>query len=227
MKNCRLSLLAMLPLLAGLSTLPGQSVTGQIEGTLVDPTGAVIAGAEVRLTHVLSKQVKSFNTDAGGAFVFTGLLPGDYDLRVAQPGFKAYDQKKIQVAAQERLDLHDVKLSVGEVTSTVEVQSNTVHVATSSSDRSISIDRRQIEDTPTRGRNPLSLIMTLPGVQTLAGNDFRGWSGGGIPAVNGGRTGQVVLSLDGVASQDSGNLNPGYMSHESYRLYRGSARAGR
>ena len=212
MKNFRLFFLAVLSLFAGSSTLSGQSVTGQISGTLVDPTGAVIAGAEVRLTHVLSKQVKSFNTDSGGAFMFTGLLPGDYDLRVAQAGFKAYDQKNIQLAAQERLDLHEIKLSVGEVTSTIEVQANTVHVATNSSDRSISIDTRQIEDTPTRGRNPLSLIMTLPGVQTLAGNDFRGWSGGGIPAVNGGRTGQVVLSLDGVASQDSGNLNPGYMS---------------
>ena len=212
MKNSRVLLLGLLLFIANFSTLSGQSVTGQISGTLVDPTGAVIPGAEIRLTHVVSKQLKTFQTDSGGAFVFTGLLPGEYDLRVAQTGFKAYDQKGIQLSAQTRVDLHEIKLSVGEVSSTVEVQSNSVQVATSSSDRSISIDRRQIEDTPTRGRNPLSLIMTLPGVQTLAGNDFRGWSGGGIPAVNGGRTGQVVLSLDGVASQDSGNLNPGYMS---------------
>jgi hypothetical protein len=54
--------------------------------------------------------------------------------------------------------------------------------------------------------------MTLPGVQTLSSNDFRGWSGGGIPAINGGQTGQVILNLDGAASQDSGNLNPGYIA---------------
>src|SRR5205814_2546260 len=87
-----------------------------------------------------------------------------------------------------------------------------VHVATDSSDRSIAIGLQQIIDTPTRGRNPVALIMTLPGVQTLASNDYRGWSGGGIPAVNGGQTGQVVLNMDGAASQDSGNLNPGYIS---------------
>ena len=46
---------------------------------------------------------------------------------------------------------------VGDVTSTVEVQANTVHVATDSSDRSIAIGLQQIEDTPTRGRNPVSL----------------------------------------------------------------------
>ena len=113
---------------------------------------------------------------------------------------------------QERVDLHDIALSVGDVTSTVEVQASSVHVATDSSDRSIAIGLQQIADTPTRGRNPLSLIMTLPGVQTLASGDYRGWSGGGIPAINGGQTGQVILNLDGAASQDSGNLNPGYIS---------------
>src|SRR5438046_533615 len=87
-----------------------------------------------------------------------------------------------------------------------------VHVATDSSDRSIAIGLRQIEDTPTRGRNPLSLVMTLPGVQTLQSLDYRGWSGGGIPGINGGQTGQIILNTDGVASQDSGNLNPGYIS---------------
>src|SRR5262249_33911675 len=81
-----------------------------------------------------------------------------------------------------------------------------------SSDRSIAIGLQQIADTPTRGRNPVSLVMTLPGVQSLASNDYRGWSGGGIPPVNGGQTGQIILNLDGAASQDSGNLNPGYIA---------------
>ena len=53
--------------------------------------------------------------------------------------------------------------AVGEVSTTVEVTGQTVHIATDSSSRSSTIDSRQIEDTPTRGRNPLSLIMTLPG----------------------------------------------------------------
>ncbi|MGH9719952.1 MAG: carboxypeptidase regulatory-like domain-containing protein [Bryobacteraceae bacterium] len=212
MRNLCLLVAVVLALLTTLPTLHGQSVTGQISGIVTDPTGAVLVGAEVRLTYELTQQVRNFTSDDNGSFVFTNLVPGDYGLRITNPGFKAYDQKAIPVRSQERVDLHDIKLSVGEITSTVEVQASTVHVATSSSDRSISIGLRQIEDTPTRGRNPLSLIMTLPGVQTLAGNDFRGWSGGGIPAVNGGRTGQVILNLDGVASQDSGNLNPGYLS---------------
>ena len=212
MNGLRCLVLGIVCLLATLPAVNGQSVTGQITGTVADAAGAVVPGAAVKLTNDLSQQVHTFTADANGSFVFTSLVPGTYSLRITQAGFKVYAQTGILVAAQERVDLHELKLSVGDVTSTVEVQGQSVHVATDSSDRSMSISLQQIQDTPTRGRNPVNLIMTLPGVQTLASNDYRGWSGGGIPAVNGGQTGQVVLSLDGATSQDSGNLNPGYLS---------------
>ena len=78
MKHTRLSLTGLFCLAAGFSTLSAQSVTGQISGTLVDPTGAVIAGAEVKLTHIVSKQVITFTADSQGTFACTGLLPDDY-----------------------------------------------------------------------------------------------------------------------------------------------------
>lgn len=195
-----------------LPTASAQSVTGQISGRVTDPTGAVVVGAPIQLTHDLSKQVREFTTDSSGAFLFVGLMPGVYSLHIAQPGFKAYDEKAITVAVLERVDLHEIKLEVGEVSTSVEVSARAVHVATDSSDRTMNITESQIMDIATRGRNPLNLIIALPGVQTLAGNDFRGWSGGGIPGINGGQMGQVILNLDGTASQDSGNLNPGYIS---------------
>ena len=199
-------------LLAMLPAANAQSVTGQISGTVVDASGAAVVSAAVTLTNDLSKQERTFATSGSGAFIFTGLVPGDYSIKVAGAGFKNYEQRAIRVAAQERVDLHEIALAVGDVTSTVEVTASTVHVATDSSDRSIAIGLKQIDDTPTRGRNPLSIIMTLPGVQTVQSLDYRGWSGGGIPGVNGGQTGQIVLNMDGAASQDSGNLNPGYIS---------------
>ena len=213
MKRLGFLVAVLICLLAALPAVYGQSVTGQISGTVVDPAGAVVPGATVQLTHDLSQQVHKFTTESTGSFIFTGLVPGAYSLHVTQAGFKGYDQKGITVAAQERVDLHEVHLEVGEVTSTVEVQSNTVHVATDSSDRSVDINLTQIVDTPTRGRNPISLIMTLPGTQSLAQSyDYRGWNGGGMPGVNGGQQGQIILNMDGAASQDSGNLNTGYIS---------------
>ena len=212
MSRCRQIVGVISLLLATLPAVNAQSVTGQISGVAVDPAGAVIPGAVAQLTHDLSATIRKFTTEWNGSFIFTGLIPGTYSLRVTQPGFKVADQKNIVVAAQERVDLHEIRMEVGEVTSTVEVQSNAVHVATDSSDRSVSINLLQIQDTPTRGRNPVSLIMTLPGVQSTASNDYRGWNGGGIPGVNGGQQGQIILNMDGAASQDSGNLNTGYIS---------------
>ncbi len=203
-------------LAAALLSLPAvysQSVTGQISGTVTDSSGGIVQGATVRLTHDATQQVRTFTTELRGSFVFTNLVPGDYSVHIAMAGFKAYEQRGINVTAQEHVDLHEIKLAVGDVSTTVEVQAQASRVATSSSDRSVTIGSNQIDRSGTRGRNPLTLISALPGVQSAGGgNDFRGWSGGGIPAVNGGRMGQVQLNLDGVASQDSGNLNPGYSS---------------
>jgi Carboxypeptidase regulatory-like domain len=189
-----------------------QSVTGQLSGNVTDSSGSLVVGASVHLINELSQTDRSFNA-TNGSFTFTGLVPGAYSLKVSMPGFKTYEQKGITVAAQERVDLHEIALQVGDLATTVEVQANTVHVATDSSDRSVDILLKQIEDTPTRGRNPVSLIMTLPGTQSLAQSyDYRGWNGGGVPGVNGGQQGQIILNMDGAASQDSGNLNTGYIN---------------
>src|SRR3954453_11175447 len=77
-----------------------QSVTGQISGTVTDASGAVVAGAAVKLTHDLSQQTRHFTTDGNGSFSFFGIVPGAYTLNITQPGFRAYDQKGIVVSAQ-------------------------------------------------------------------------------------------------------------------------------
>src|SRR3981081_298775 len=103
-----------------LATINGQSVTGQISGTVTDQAGAVMVGVRVQLTHDVSQQVREFTTETNGSFVFTGLVPGSYSLHVAQTGFKTYDEKAIIVAAQERVDLHNVRLSIGDINQSVE-----------------------------------------------------------------------------------------------------------
>ncbi|PYV12195.1 MAG: hypothetical protein DMG07_17595, partial [Acidobacteria bacterium] len=73
------------------------------------------------------------------------------------------------------------------------------------SDRCINVTRLQIEDTPIRGRNYLGILRTLPGVQDTNAYDTRGWGSAAVnPTINGGRTGQSLMTLDGIANQDSG-----------------------
>ena len=189
--------------LATSPTALGQSVSGQISGTVTDPAGAVIAGVEVVLTNNLTKQARKFITESSGSFVFTNLVTGDYSIHIATPGFKAYDQKGINVSAQERVDLHDIRLPVGDVSTTVEVQSEVARVATDSSDRGILVNTTMIENTPTQGRDYLGILRALPGVQAVDTNDKPGWNQS-APGINGGNSGQVLITLDGVGSQNSG-----------------------
>src|SRR5690242_6312149 len=119
MTSIRVVVCALALLLALTPVASAQSVTGQISGVVTDPTGAVVAGATVQLTHELSKHTREFTTESAGSFIFTGLVPGSYSIRVAQRGFNTQEQKGITVAAQERVDLHDVRLEVGDVTTSV------------------------------------------------------------------------------------------------------------
>jgi len=84
------------------------------------------------------------------------------------------------------------------------VLAEAAHVATDSSDRSQNVNLQQIADTPIRGRDFKAIVKTLPGVQDLDPHDSHGW-GTAVPTINGGQMGQVVVTLDGIVSQDSGN----------------------
>ena len=86
MKRVGCIVTVLICLLATLPAVYGQSVTGQISGTVVDPAGAIVPGATVQLTHDLSQQTRKFVTESNGGFIFTGLVPGAYSLRVTHGG---------------------------------------------------------------------------------------------------------------------------------------------
>lgn len=179
-----------------------QSVTGQISGTVADPQGSLVVGASVRLTNEVTRQARDFKTEENGTFIFTNVVSGTYTLHVEQTGFKAYDQKGIALAAAERLAIREIRLEVGNVSTTVEVSGEAARVQTASSERAALVNPTQIENTPVRGRDYLSLLKLLPGVASTD-RDSPGW-GSANAIVNGGRAGQPLVTLDGIASQDTG-----------------------
>jgi hypothetical protein len=192
-----------------------QSVTGQISGTVTDASDAPMSGVTAQLTHDLTKQVRTMRTESNGAFIFPNLVPGDYSIQIAHPGFKTYVQQAIAVSANEKVSLHTIRLALGDVSTTVTVQAESARVATDSSDRTIQVDENMIDNTPVRGRDWLGVLQTLPGIVDLNEHNVPGWNSG-MPTVNGGQTGQVLITLDGVASQDSGcttgTVCSGYMA---------------
>src|SRR5437867_3162839 len=94
-----------LALLLACASLLGQGLTGQISGTVTDPSAAAIANAAVRLMNTVTGQTRSTITNDEGRFVFPELLPGTFSLTVEAPGFKKYEHTEITVSATERVTL--------------------------------------------------------------------------------------------------------------------------
>ena len=180
----------------------GQGLSGQISGRVDDTSGRSIVGCVVQLTNDLTNQVREVQTDSTGAFVFVELLRGNYSLRVTQAGFRPHLERAIEVSATERVALSPIKLQLGDVSSTVTVASDQARVQTASSERAGLISASQIENTPLRGRDYIGLLKLLPGVVDVVTRDA---PGGAMATVNGGLNGQVLITIDGIVSQDSGS----------------------
>jgi len=215
MKYVSLRYLPFLGLIACLAIVPAanaQTVTGQITGTVVDAAGAVVAGANVQITNEITKQLREFTTSGTGSFIFADIIPGDYDLKITHPGFKTYIQNHITVGTLEKVDVHNLRLEVGDVATSIEVQAQAARVVTDSSDHATDVNLAQIKETPIKGRNFQAIIKDLPGVIDMGTYDQRGWNGNSA-VINGGNNGQVLVTFDGIAAQDSGA--PGMSTYQA------------
>src|SRR5690349_10365336 len=77
-------------------------VTGSIHGIVRDPTGAVVAGAGVRATHIGTNQTRNARTDETGAYLFLALPVGRYRIEVTQPGFQKFIETEIELTVNEQ-----------------------------------------------------------------------------------------------------------------------------
>lgn len=96
---CRLALLMLLPVsfcATGLAQISGR---GTIQGSVSDPTGAVIPNAQVVVVQVQTNLEHSQKTTGAGFYVFGGLEPGQYSVMVTATGFQPYTQKNISLDA--------------------------------------------------------------------------------------------------------------------------------
>jgi Carboxypeptidase regulatory-like domain len=209
--NVRTSFAVLVLLIATLSAAIGQGLTGQISGTVVDPGGAVIVGASVRLTHSLTGQAREMQTASLGEFVFTQLLPGTYEISVTQAGFRVSQQKNIAVTATERVAIRQIKLEIGEMSQQVTVSSEAARVGTQSAERSGLVNSSQLENITLIGRDYLGLVRLLPGVVDENSRQGPGW-GAPDPKLGGGQTGSLNIALDGITSQDTGWDQRSYVS---------------
>src|SRR2546421_11844686 len=90
------------------STLPAQTITSSIVGTVVDPSNSTVAGADLALRQVSTGAERRMVTGAQGNFVFSNLVPGEYVLTVEAPGFKRIERKGLMLTTYETFSVGEI-----------------------------------------------------------------------------------------------------------------------
>lgn len=170
-------------------------VTGRLAGTVVDPTGAPVAGAtvEVFLAGGQTPLVSS-TSNQSGLFFFSGLRSETYDVSVQASGFRKQAINGVKVTASQETPLGNVVLTLGVVTETIEVTADLQRVQTNNAEISTTITNEQIRRLPTINRSPLALLQTQAGIQT---------NNRANTTINGLRVAFLNVTLDGINIQDN------------------------
>jgi hypothetical protein len=116
---------------------PLPRLPGQAGGVVVDPSGAVIAGARVKVTSTNSGVTRTVTTDSSGRWLASGMPPGEIKIEVSSNGFNSTQMRGLLSDARQGADFGALKLSIGSTTETVEVTADTamVYVPTDKQER--------------------------------------------------------------------------------------------
>ena len=176
-------------------------------GRVIDPSGALVSGATVRVTNTTTGVTVSTSTNDSGAYEIPYLNPGIYRLEVEMAGFRKAVRDGIELRVSDRLTL-DVSLTIGDVAESVVVTGETPLLEASTASVGIVMNERQVAELPVIGGNPFYLSRLAPGVLSSggrsAGNPMDNAAATGV-IVNGTRGGSSEVSVDGVPNMTNRN----------------------
>lgn len=154
--------LALAVLLAA-APAAAQVLYGSIVGSVTDPSGALIQGAEVKITNTATNQGRAALTSDAGSYTFSNVLAGPYRIEVKATGFKTVQRTGVEVVVNT-VRREDVQLQVGEVTDAITVAGSAVALQTERADVTSEIKADAVKNLPIGGyRNYQSLINLVPG----------------------------------------------------------------
>jgi Carboxypeptidase regulatory-like domain/TonB-dependent Receptor Plug Domain len=190
-----------------LSSLCGfaQINTGKITGFVTDSSGAVVTDVPVLAVNDATGVVTQTKTSGTGEYLINFLVPGTYHVNVEKSGFSKALQTNITVDAGGTSRI-DFSLHVGDTAQTVEVQSNSISIATETSELSQTFSHKELDSLPNLDRNPLYQMNLIPGANNEAGSGNYGSNGG----ENGSAVGQSRPQLASIGGVDA-NANSVYI----------------
>lgn len=172
-----------------------QTETGAINGTVTDPSGAVIPGATVVVKSVATNAIRNASSNASGIYAVPNLPPGQYLVSVEQTGFSTM-QKNVDVGVGSRVGL-DFQLQVGTTGTIMEISGTALTVNTETQTLGTTITTSLMAELPSINRDPYALVATAAGVSDTT-PDGRGVG----YAINGQRAASTNVLLDGTANND-------------------------
>jgi hypothetical protein len=205
-----LAVAAITLLLLG-SSLFAQETTGGLQGTVKDPSGAVVAKAHVVVTGAALEGEKSADTDSSGAYHFANLPPGKYTITVKAPGFSELKREGIGLEVGH-LPTIDLTLAVGAAGTVVEVTEAAPVVDVTTNTNQTNLSNEELNDTP-HAYSFQSVIAYAPmaRAEPLAGGSAgvgAGGTGGFLPGSSGNGS-SVGYSVGGAADSESSYLVEG------------------
>src|SRR5882724_9115905 len=194
-----------------------QVVKGSISGTVTDPQGAVVSGATVKAINDATGATLTTTSDSSGSFHFNLIPVGSYRVEMTAAGFKTTVQNNIVVAAGRDSGLGVIALTVGEVTTAVEVTADAPLIETTQSQVTNTFAGTQLTTfagvTENQGLDNLALF--IPGVSAARDNGFSNTNGGTGFSVNGLRGRNNDQQIDGQNNNDNSVGGPGLFASDT------------
>jgi hypothetical protein len=191
--------LFVLFVIAGTFQVSAQTMTtGELAGTITDPSGAVVPDASVELKSLDEGSVVAAKTNSSGYYQFAYVKPGNYKVTANASGFQA-SQKKVAVALGASASVN-FQLNLGSSSTTIEVTGAATALETEDANLTANFDARQVELLPNPGNDLSAVALTSPGVvmNTAGGAMF----GGGNFEVNGLPATSNLFTIDGSNDND-------------------------
>jgi hypothetical protein len=197
--------LFLFPVFALLSILSvwAQTGTTSLHGKVLDGTRAVVEGASVTLANQAQGFSRRATTPSTGEFEFLALPPGTYVLTVEKAGFKKYEQTNLQLLVNVPTGAN-VVLQVGASTTQIEVSGQAPVINTEDASMGIAFGENQVKELPLEGRNVPDLLTLQPGVAYTGNRADANPDDSRSGAVNGARSDQGNISLDGIRVNQEG-----------------------
>lgn len=209
-----------------------QKTDGDIRGLITDPTGAVVADAEVTATNTGTGLTRTVTANSLGEFAITNLPIGTYNVLIKKAGFKEFRAKGLELHVYDVAQV-SAQLQVGNVSETVTVEASAVQVQTNTAALAETVDGQQIRELPLFGGNFVELTQLQPGVAGISGPggtlnaEDKGILGGVDFSVNGNSSTANLFLLDGANNNDKGSnrtilIYPAIDSIAEFKMLRNS-----